>query len=138
MGLIWAVVGALCAIAFLYVIVLMDRNTFAANALDALLAVIEVGLVVQLVVGLAKLSDAPADLSKATWIGYLIGSLLILPVAWVWSQAERKKADSMAGAPCLADMGTQTSWSRSPSREARISAGIFTQSMWFCSANRTV
>jgi hypothetical protein len=91
-GLIWAVVGALCAIAFLYVIVLMVRNTFAANALDALLAVIEVGLVVQLVVGLAKLSDAPADLSKATWIGYLIGSLLILPVAWVWSQAERSRS----------------------------------------------
>ena len=92
MGLIWAVVGALCAIAFIYVVVMMVRERFASNALDALLALIEVGLVVQLVAGLVKLSDAPSDLSKATWIGYLIGSLLILPIAWVWSQAERSRS----------------------------------------------
>ena len=92
MGLIWAAVGALCALAFVLVVVLMVRNVFASNALDALLTLIEVGLVVQLIAGLARLSDAPAEVSKATWVGYLVGSLLILPVAWVWSLSERSRS----------------------------------------------
>jgi len=91
-GLTWAIVGALCAVAFIVVVVQMVRDVPASNLVDGLLALIEAGLVVQLVVGLVKLGDAPADLSKATWIGYLIGSLLILPAAWIWSQAERSRA----------------------------------------------
>lgn len=92
MGLTWAIVGTLCAVTFLVVIVQMIRNVPASNLVDGLLALIEVGLVVQLVVGLVKLGDAPAAMSKPTWIGYLIGSLLILPAAWIWSQAERSRA----------------------------------------------
>jgi len=91
-GLTWAIVGALCAIAFVVVLVQMVRDVPASNLVDGLLALIELGLVVQLVVGLVKLGDAPADLSKPTWIGYLVGSLLILPAAWIWSMAERSRS----------------------------------------------
>ncbi|MGN6160984.1 MAG: hypothetical protein ACTHOG_04685 [Marmoricola sp.] len=92
MGLTWAIVGALCALTFVVVVVQMIRNVPASNVVDALLANIEVGLVVQLVVGLVKLGSAPAAMSKATWVGYLVGSLLILPAAWIWSQTERSRA----------------------------------------------
>lgn len=92
MGLIWAVLGALCAVAFVVVIAQMLRETYASNLVDALLALIEVGLVVQLVVGLVKLGSAPHDVSKPTYVGYLIGSLLILPAAWIWSSAERSRS----------------------------------------------
>ena len=92
MGLIWAIVGALCAITFVVVLVQLVRNVPASNLVDALLASVEIGLIAQLVVGLVKLGSAPAAMSKPTWIGYLVGSLLILPAAWVWSQAERSRA----------------------------------------------
>lgn len=92
MGLIWAVLGALCAVAFVVVLVQLVRDVPASNLVDALLALIEVGLVVQLVVGLVRLGGAPHDVSKPTYVGYLIGSLLILPAAWVWSQAERSRS----------------------------------------------
>lgn len=92
MGLTWAIVGALCVLTFVVVIVQIVRDVPASNLVDGLLALIEVGLVVQLVVGLVRLGSAPAAMSKPTWIGYLVGSLLILPAAWIWSQAERSRA----------------------------------------------
>lgn len=92
MGLIWAILGSLCALTFLIVLVQMVRNVPASNLVDALFALIEVGLVVQLVVGIVKVTSAPAGVSKATYVGYLVGSLLILPAAWIWSQAERSRS----------------------------------------------
>jgi hypothetical protein len=90
-GLVWAVVGALCAIAFVVVVVQLVRDVPASNLVDALLALVEVGLLVQLVVGIVKVTDAPAHVSTVTYVGYLVGSLLILPAAWIWSQAERSR-----------------------------------------------
>lgn len=92
MGLTWAIVGAFCAVTLVVVLVQLVRDVPASNLVDALLALVELGLVAQLVVGLVKLGSAPHAMSKPTWIGYLVGSLLILPAAWIWSQAERSRA----------------------------------------------
>lgn len=94
MGLIhvlqWAL-GVLCALTAVVVVVQMMRSRFASNLVDALFAVIEAGLLLQLVIGIIVTTNAPAGVSLATYIGYLLGALVILPAAWIWSQAERSR-----------------------------------------------
>jgi hypothetical protein len=91
MNVVQGVVGALCAVTFVVVVVQLARNRPASNLVDGLFAAIEVGLLVQLVVGIVKVTDAPDDVSVVTYVGYLVGALLVPPVAWVWSQAERSR-----------------------------------------------
>lgn len=92
MSVLWWVLGALCALAFVVVLVQIARNRPAGVLVDALLALIEIGLVAQLVIGLVRVTGAPPGVSVATYVGYLVGSLLILPAAWIWSQAERSRS----------------------------------------------
>jgi len=89
--LVWWVVGALCAVAFVVVLVQLVRDRPTSNLVDALFVLIELGLVVQLVVGIVKVTDAPAGVSVPTYVGYLVGALLVPPIAWLWSHAERSR-----------------------------------------------
>lgn len=92
MGLIQTVEIALCAITILVVLVQAVRNVPASNVLDALMGLTELAVIAQLVAGLVAIFGAPASVSRPTYIGYLVGALLILPAAWVWSQAERSRS----------------------------------------------
>ena len=56
-----------------------------------MLGVIELGLVVQLVIGLVKVFGDHAGVSVPTYLGYLIGALLILPIGSAWSASERNR-----------------------------------------------
>jgi hypothetical protein len=56
------------------------------------LGVLELGLVVQLVVGLVRLGGDHAGVNVAAYVGYLVGSLVILPAAFLWSVGERSRA----------------------------------------------
>ncbi len=56
------------------------------------LAILEAGLVVQLAIGLGRVFGEHGDLSVAAYVGYLVGSLLILPIGLVWSAGERTRA----------------------------------------------
>ncbi|WP_245614533.1 hypothetical protein [Actinokineospora inagensis] len=56
-----------------------------------LLALIEVGLLVQAVLGFVKLAGADHPVPGVTYGGYLLGALLILPIAVFWSLAERTR-----------------------------------------------
>jgi hypothetical protein len=53
--------------------------------------VIEALLVVQLVVGVVLLVQGHRPVSTITFVAYLVGSLLVVPVATVWSLAERSR-----------------------------------------------
>lgn len=92
MNIVQPIVLALCGLGVLLVLVAMIRNRVPGNAADLLLALAEVAVLAQLVVGLIDLAGAPDAVSKPTYVGYLIGSILILPVAWIWSQAERNRS----------------------------------------------
>lgn len=92
MGLIQAVELALCGLTILVVLVQVIRNVPASNIVDALMALTELAVVAQLVAGVIAVFDAPADVSRPTYVGYLVGALLILPAAWIWSQAERSRS----------------------------------------------
>lgn len=57
--------------------------------LAGLCALLEVALVVQLVVGIVRLSGTERDVDGVVFVGYLIGVLLVLPAGLLWSLAER-------------------------------------------------
>lgn len=89
-AILWTVVGTslLVMVAGLAMSLL---NRPPNQALVAAAAVAELAAVVQSVVagvGLARGHDVP---SSATFVGYLLGNLVVLPVAVVWAWAERTR-----------------------------------------------
>jgi hypothetical protein len=66
-----------------------QRAPGTINFYLALLA--EVGLLVQLVIGIVKLAGPAQAAEPGTFVGYLITSVLILPLAVFWMIAERTK-----------------------------------------------
>lgn len=56
-----------------------------------LLALVELALLVQLVIGVVQLAITDREVSGVSFVGYLVGSLLILPVAAFWALAERNR-----------------------------------------------
>lgn len=55
------------------------------------LAALEVGLLVQAVIGIVALLGTDRDVEHWSFVGYLLGPAAILPVAVVWSAAERTR-----------------------------------------------
>lgn len=83
------VLAMACGGTALLVVVQLIRNRLVNRLILGLLGLIEIGLVVQLVIGIGMATDAPAGVSVATWVGYLVGALVVLPLAVGWSWAER-------------------------------------------------
>jgi hypothetical protein len=83
--------------------VLAARGREPRRALLAGLAVVEVLLVVQLGIGVALLVSGHHPGSLATYLAYLAGSLVVLPVGTVWALAERSRSSTVVlGIACLA------------------------------------
>ena len=61
------------------------------NALFYGLATLEVLLLTQLVAGLVALGGSDRDVETATFVGYLLTTVLILPIAVVWAVAEKSR-----------------------------------------------
>lgn len=88
--LTWALV-ALSLAAMVYAVVLAARNKRIDWPVLGVLGVIEVGLIAQLVVGIAQFAGTDRDVSGPFFIGYLIGALLILPAGALWALAESSR-----------------------------------------------
>jgi hypothetical protein len=90
------VLGVIALGIAVWLVVLIVRDVQPNDHLYGALALLEVGLVAQLVVGLVMVGgDHAGDhggVNVAAYVGYLIGSLLILPVGFVWSVGERTRA----------------------------------------------
>jgi hypothetical protein len=56
-----------------------------------LLTLLELGLLVQTVLGFVRMAGTERDLDKLTFGGYLVGALLVLPLAAFWALAERSR-----------------------------------------------
>ncbi|PWW51478.1 hypothetical protein [Actinokineospora spheciospongiae] len=56
-----------------------------------LLVLLELGLLVQAVVGFVNLATTDRDVEALTFGGYLLGALLVLPIAVFWALAERTR-----------------------------------------------
>jgi hypothetical protein len=87
--IVLAAVAAVLAV-WLLVLVVLDRAPGAW--LYGAVLLLELGLVVQLVVGLVRLSGEHDGVNLPAYVGYLVGSLVILPAAFLWSVGERSRS----------------------------------------------
>ena len=88
--LTWALVAlSLAAMVFAVVLAALDRRI--NWWLLGLLGVVEVALLAQLVVGIVQLVGTDRDVSGPFFVGYLIGSLIVLPVGALWALAESSR-----------------------------------------------
>ena len=83
---------ALVIAVWLVVLIVLDRRP--GDLLYGALGVLEVGLVVQLVIGIVMVLGDHGGVNVAAYVGYLIGAVVILPAAFVWSVGERTRAGS--------------------------------------------
>ncbi|NIK55916.1 hypothetical protein [Kribbella shirazensis] len=88
--LTWTLV-ALSLAAMVYAVVLAARNKRIDWTVLGILGIVEVGLIAQLVVGIAQYSGTDRDVSGPFFIGYLIGALVILPIGAFWALAESSR-----------------------------------------------
>ena len=82
------IVAALVLALVTGVYVALDRSP--DRLLVALLALLEAGLVVQAVIGIAQLVGGSGD-PGVTFVGYLLAVLVVLPLGLLWSLGERSR-----------------------------------------------
>lgn len=83
--------------------VLAARGREPRRPLLAGLAVVELLLVAQLVIGIVLLISGQRPGSLVTYLAYLIGSLLVVPAGTVWALAERSRSSTVVlGITCVA------------------------------------
>ncbi len=76
----------------LWTLILVVRDQVAQDRTFALLALAEVVLLVQLVVGCVRLAGTDRDVSGVLFVSYLVGIVLALPIGAFWSLAERTRS----------------------------------------------
>lgn len=84
-------ITALCLFSALWLVVLLIRDRTPDRRFLNVMLGIEVLLLVHLVVGIVKVADAPSGVSVWEYIGYLLGVLLIIPAAVIWSSGEKSR-----------------------------------------------
>jgi hypothetical protein len=71
------------------VYVALDRGP--DNAIVGLAGLLELGFVVQAVIGIAQVAGDDDVASPVTYVGYLLAALLVLPIGVLWSLSERSR-----------------------------------------------
>lgn len=82
----------LAAVATAYVV--LNRTT--GPVLLWMLAILEIGLLVQAVVGIAQFVGGDRDVNGLVFVGYLLGTLFFVPAAAIWALGERSRAGTAA------------------------------------------
>ncbi len=102
-GLIWVALGAALWAAVLTVAGSpVQLRAWHGLGLYGVLAVLELALVAQLVVGVGALAGTDREVDGLSFVGYLVGAVLVLPLAAVWALAERTRwGPSVAVVGCL-------------------------------------
>jgi hypothetical protein len=59
--------------------------------LAGLLALLEIGSLVQAIIGIVQLAGTDREVNGVTFVGYLVAPVIILPVAFVWGAADRSR-----------------------------------------------
>lgn len=80
---------SLAAMVFAAVLAVLDRRI--NWWLLGLLGVVEVGLLAQAVIGIIQLTGTDRDVSGITFVGYLVGALIVLPLGALWALAESSR-----------------------------------------------
>jgi hypothetical protein len=83
--------SVVCLLVAVLLVALIVRDRRPGPVSYGLLALIEVGLVAELVLGLVRVFGDDEGVAVAAYVGYLVGALLILPLAAGWAWAERTR-----------------------------------------------
>lgn len=83
--------SVLCGLAVLWLLVLIVRDRSPEGVALALAALVEVGVVANLVLGVVRLVQGAPGVAAWEYVGYLVGALLILPAGVLWSAGERNR-----------------------------------------------
>jgi hypothetical protein len=86
------VLGAAALAVALWLVVLIVLDRLPGDPVFGALVVLEVGVLVQLVIGLVRVFGAHPGVNTAAYLGYLVGALLVLPIGFVWSAGERTRS----------------------------------------------
>ena len=89
-ALAYVVIG-LAAVAAIWGLVTAAANKPPGKAQLLFAAVVEVVTVIQSIIAAAKLAAGFRPVELATTIGYLIGIVILIPIAWLWANAERNR-----------------------------------------------
>jgi hypothetical protein len=89
--LLQIVLTVLCLLSVLWLVALLVVDRTPNRHFLNLMLALEALLLVHLVVGIVKVTDAPAGVSVWEYVGYLVGVLLILPAGVIWSSGEKSR-----------------------------------------------
>jgi hypothetical protein len=84
-------VVALAGIAVIWGLVTAIANKPPGKAQLLYAAGVEVVTVIQSIIAAAKLVGGFRPAEPATTIGYLIGIVILIPIAWLWANVERSR-----------------------------------------------
>lgn len=106
-GLAWTVAAlALVSMGWGLVTAVLDKPPGKAQLLYA--AGLELVVVVQSVIALVGLAGGFRPVELATTIGYLVGVVVLVPVAWVWANSERTRFSGVVLAIAAAAVAAMT------------------------------
>jgi len=86
------VVASLVPALWAVVLVVRDKGVDLALLVGA--AVLELTVIVQLVVGIVLLVGSARDIARGTFLGYLIGAVLVPPAGVAWAVGEKNRYGS--------------------------------------------
>ena len=85
------VVIALAGVTVIWGLVTAVANKPPGKAQLLFAAVVEIVTVVQSIIAAATLVAGARPVELATTIGYLIGIVILIPIAWLWANVERSR-----------------------------------------------
>jgi hypothetical protein len=85
------VLVALAGVAVIWGLVTAAANKPPGKAQLLFAAGVEVVTVVQSIIAAVKLGAGFRPVELATTIGYLIGIVILIPIAWLWANVERNR-----------------------------------------------
>ncbi|MCX6395448.1 MAG: hypothetical protein NTV23_03065 [Propionibacteriales bacterium] len=91
MDLLQIILSGICGLAALSLVVEIVRDRQPGNVSFFALVAIELGLLVQLVWGIVRVVDDHRGVDVGTYVGYLLGALVLLPVGYLWSVSEKNR-----------------------------------------------
>jgi hypothetical protein len=89
--LLQIVLTAACLLSAVWIALLLVLNRVPDRRLLNLMLGVELLLVIHLVLGIVKVTDAPSGIAVWEYVGYLIGAILIVPAGVIWSSGERSR-----------------------------------------------
>jgi hypothetical protein len=96
------VLAGLALLAMLGAVVLTVLNRRVNWPLLGGLAVLELGLLAQLVIGIVRLAGTDRDVAGVTFVLYLVAAVLVLPIGVLWALAESSRwGAGVLAAACL-------------------------------------